>query len=228
MKERIRALEQSGGKGDRETATIIRRLKKAEDMKQLWKKLKLVRHKDNNQGVVRLEIPQEPDMDPKKCTDWQVVDVPTEIVQHLQRRNRSHFGQAHGTPFTVPPLSDQLGFSGDGDAAQQILTGLYDPSNFDASVQILLNHLKYTEATARNPCRPTISDADLCGKALIARHSFSTTADDSDLTPEFIERRDELNRKQVAIRHVRLALINYALERGYSYHHQFRPLQRSQ
>ena len=54
-------------------------------------------------------------------------------------------------------------------------------------------------------------------KVLIARHSFSTDANDSDLTPEFVFRRDELNRKQAEIRSVRLALINYALERGYSF-----------
>ena len=54
-------------------------------------------------------------------------------------------------------------------------------------------------------------------KALVARHSFSTTAADCDLTPGFIARRDEVNRKQATIRHVRLTLINYALERGYSY-----------
>ena len=87
--------------------------------------------------------------------------------------------------------------------------------------------------------RATISDAEFSGKlrvwreststspsgmhlghckALVARHSFSTTTNDSDLTPHFIERRDEINRKQAAIRYVRLlTLINNALERGYSY-----------
>jgi hypothetical protein len=54
-------------------------------------------------------------------------------------------------------------------------------------------------------------------KVLVARHSFSTTADDTDLTPEFIARRDELNFKQAEIRLAKLALINYALERGYSF-----------
>ena len=54
-------------------------------------------------------------------------------------------------------------------------------------------------------------------KVLGARHSFSTTADDTDLTPEFIARRDDLNRKQTDIRLAKLAIINYALERGYSF-----------
>jgi hypothetical protein len=54
-------------------------------------------------------------------------------------------------------------------------------------------------------------------KVLITCHSFSSTADDVNLTPEFITRRDEINRKQKAIRSVRLSLTNYALERGYSF-----------
>ena len=65
LKNKIRSLEQSDSANDRETATIIRRLKKAEDIKRLWKKLKSVRQNDNPQGVVCLEIPLHPDTDPK-------------------------------------------------------------------------------------------------------------------------------------------------------------------
>jgi hypothetical protein len=54
-------------------------------------------------------------------------------------------------------------------------------------------------------------------KSLIARHSYSTTASDDELTSDFRAKRDELNRRQRALRHLHLTLINYALERGYSY-----------
>ena len=177
-------------------------------------------------------------MDPKKCTEWKFVDIPSEIVRQLQHRKSKHFGQAHDTPFTIPPLSDHLGFSGDGDGAVQILNGTYNSSQLDESVQHLIRHLKYTHEIEADTCRPTISDKDFCGKlrvwreststspsglhlghykALIARHSFTSTADESDLSPECIARRSEVNHKQEVIRHVRLSLINYALERGYSY-----------
>jgi hypothetical protein len=69
---------------------------------------------------VRLEIPLRPDTDPKQCNDWQIIDVPSEIVNQLKKRNQLHFGQAHGTPFTVPPLLDQLGFTGNCEYATQI------------------------------------------------------------------------------------------------------------
>ena len=238
VRDRLRRLEQSSTASDKATATIIRRIKKAEDLKQLWRKLKIARQSSQPRGVVRLEIPLHPDTDPKKCTEWQVVDVPTDIVRLLKGRNHRHFGQAHGTPFTIPPLSDDLGFSGDGPGTIPILEGTYDATKFSQPVQTLINHLRYTHDMANEPCRPTISDHEFCSKlkvwreststspsgmhlghykVLVARHSFSTTADDTDLTPEFIARRDDLNRKQTDIRLAKLAIINYALERGYSF-----------
>jgi hypothetical protein len=54
-------------------------------------------------------------------------------------------------------------------------------------------------------------------KAMIAKHSFNTDASDDDLTEDFIRQRDELNQKQAEIRTLHLQLINYALERGYSF-----------
>ncbi|KAI2498671.1 hypothetical protein MHU86_15848 [Fragilaria crotonensis] len=54
-------------------------------------------------------------------------------------------------------------------------------------------------------------------KSLIARHSFSSDLADEELAPEFKERKDELDYRQQAIRQLRLQLLNYALERGYSF-----------
>jgi hypothetical protein len=41
----------------------------------------------------------------------------------LHERNRRHFRQAHGTPFTIPPLLDLLGYDGCTDAAHDMLQG---------------------------------------------------------------------------------------------------------
>ncbi|KAI2499111.1 hypothetical protein MHU86_15381 [Fragilaria crotonensis] len=61
-------------------------------------------------------------------------------------------------------------------------------------------------------------------KALIARHEYSHIQDDenddetaNDQQENLKELRDELNHMQQAIRQLHLHLINYALERGYSY-----------
>jgi hypothetical protein len=54
-------------------------------------------------------------------------------------------------------------------------------------------------------------------KALIARHSYSTSVPDDELTADFREQRDELNRRQAALLELHLSILNYSLERGYSY-----------
>ncbi|KAI2510607.1 hypothetical protein MHU86_3718 [Fragilaria crotonensis] len=236
--QRIQELETSKLSSDKETAQRLRRLQKAEDIKAVTNKLRNVRGKNHSSGVVRLEIPLHSGDDPKACTQWQQIEVPTEIVRLLQERNRLHFGQAHGTPFTVSPLVDLLGYTGFGEAQQQLLRGTFDTTGYDENVQLLLNHLRYAHKAVAENIRPTIDDGDFCAKlrlwsestttspsgmhlghykTLIARHSYSSDAPDEELEPEFKERRDELNFRQQAIRQLRLDLLNYALERGYSF-----------
>jgi hypothetical protein len=131
-----------------------------------------------------------------------------------------------------------LGYTGTSDTQQQILRGIFDSSGYDESVKLLLRHLQYAHHTFADKTRPTISDDDFCDKlktwsesttmspsgmhlghykAHIARHDYSSDAADDELTPEFKARRDELNSRQQALRHLRLTLMNYSLERGYSF-----------
>jgi hypothetical protein len=43
--------------------------------------------------------------DPSTVESWELVHNPDTLQQFIQTRNIKHFGQAHTTPFTVPPLS---------------------------------------------------------------------------------------------------------------------------
>ena len=239
LARKLKHLEQSESNADRDAARKLRRLRKAEDIKNLFKKLKYVRTKEERRGVTRLEIPKDPTDDPKTCKEWKQVDVPTEILELLQTRNRLHFGQAHGTPFTVPPLSSHLGFDGDSKYGDQILNGTYDSSAQDAHAKLLLRYLHgihsitdiskniaisedefrdklkvWSEATATSPSGLHLGHY----KTLIARHSFLTDAADDDLTLEFKQQRDELNFKQNALFHLHLDMLNFALKNGHSYH----------
>jgi hypothetical protein len=188
-----------------------------------------------------LEIPKDPSEDPKKCTEWQIVDISTEIVSNLQRRNTIHFGQAQGTPFTVPPLSIALQFTGEGPGTDDLHSGQWEIPGLDENVQLLLQHLKMSDEMASIPCKATISDAEFTGKlqvwkestttspsgshlghnkALISKHAYSHVHDDDEGTENNVkltELCDELNHMQTAIRQLYLQLINYALERGYSF-----------
>ena len=167
----------------------------------MFTKIRHLRTKTVRHGVTRIKILKESEINPKTCKDWIQIDVPTEIVEHLQNRNCQHFGQAHRTPFTVPPLSDTLGYRGDGIGTEQLLSGTYDLTAYEPHVQLLLAHLHRVEAIAKLPTRAAISEQEFVSKlkiwsektttspsglhlghykAMIARHSFSSDAADED------------------------------------------------
>ena len=125
QKRRIEELESSSRKSDKDQAVRIRRMQKAEALNRLFAKVRGLRINKEKTGVSRIEIPTNPRIDPKLCDTWQQIDVPTYILYHLRERNRRHFGQAHGTPFTQPPLSTDLEFTGLGDASTSMLAGTY-------------------------------------------------------------------------------------------------------
>ena len=160
----IDQLEASAKDGDQKMAARLRRMKKAEDIKNLFEKLRHVRTKNKRRGVTRIEIPLHPDVDPKSCSEWRQVEVPTEVLRLLQERNRSHYGQAHGTPFTIAPLNEDLGFGGEGHKALEILAGTYQNAELDNNVQLLLCHMAHVREMAEAPEYPTITDEEFCSK----------------------------------------------------------------
>jgi hypothetical protein len=99
-------------------------------------------------------------------------------------------------------------------------------------------HLQQVEALRNAPACPTITADEFKSKlkiwtkstttppsglhlgnlkAIIAQHSFCSTAADDYLTSAFLAQHDELDRKQADLFDLHLLLINYPLERGYSY-----------
>jgi hypothetical protein len=159
--EQIAELEAAPDSQNRKKAKILRNLKKAEEMKQLFLKLQLLRQVRQSRGITRIEVPLIQDQDPKQCTEWKTIDVPTEILQHLLTRNRKHFGQAHNTPFTTSPLLDDLGFTGSTDAANEILQGTYNTSELSPHLKLLIAHLQREEGCNNNhQSRSVIQDAD--------------------------------------------------------------------
>jgi exonuclease III len=237
-KRKIQILERSNNAIDRSTVKHLKRMKKSEEIRQLFGKLRSIQRTQERRGVTRLEIPIHPEADPKSCTEWQQIDIPDKILDHLIKRNQYHFGQAHGTPFTIPPLSDQLGFTANTAASHDILTGQFDSQQLDSNVQLLISHLRQVQEMEHEPARPTITDEEYVAKlqiwsentttspsglhlghykALIGRHTHSLEAPNHAVPPEFATIRDELNFKQQAMRRLHLQLLNYALERGYAY-----------
>ncbi len=221
-----------------EHATRRQNLQKSEAIKQLFRKLKSFRLAGQKSGVTCIEIPSPPMADPKTYTTLVQIDVSSKVVFHLCKRNILHFGQANGSPFTVPPLSTQLGYDSQSKTADQILRGVYQYLGDNSNVQLLLNYLTNTADIEQLQVETTILEQDFRGKmsawrestsaspsglhlghykALIARHQYSNTPEDED-EEDHRQNHDRLNRMQKKMLDLHLALLNYALTRGYSYH----------
>jgi hypothetical protein len=85
-------------------------------------------------------VPIDPSENPRTCTQWKVVDVPSEGLEVLQQRNQVHFGQAHGSPsFAVDPLVRTFGYGGCIMVARQALNRNFDFDTItDTSVTAIL------------------------------------------------------------------------------------------
>ena len=234
---RIEELEKSGKPKDRKHAVVLRQMNEKERKRQMFRKLKSLRNQRGATGVSRIEIPVQDDQDPKHCTNWQTIDIPSEVLRHLQKRNRQHFGQANGTPFTRPPLSDDFGFCADTLEAQALLDGDYEFSDHEQpEVQLLLQHLKKLQPLVDHATPSTITEEECRSKlrvwreststspsgqhlghfkTLLARHDYSDVTEED--TPADIQKRDELDAIQTKILRLRLQIVNYALRTGHSY-----------
>ena len=235
---RIQELEASIVRGAKDQATRLCRLRKAEAIKRLFDKLRYLRNSKARQGITRIKIPVHQDADPRSCVSWKQIDVPTEVLLHLQRRNREHFGQAQGTPFTIPPLKDDLGFRGSGDASTSILHGTYDTTRLNQHTALLVQHLQQTDAMAERDSTPTITEEDYISKlavwkestttspsglhlghykALTARHQYTNVEHEAEEETEEMRKQTEWNHMQSCMLDLHVRMLNYALERGYSY-----------
>ena len=90
-KNKLQQLELSGGAKAINQARILHRVQRAEEIKAMMAKIRTARTQSQRRGVTSIEIPVHPDSDPKTCTEWKVIDVPSEVVEQLQKRNREHF-----------------------------------------------------------------------------------------------------------------------------------------
>jgi hypothetical protein len=136
LKEQDEMIEKALSQGKRPKATAIQRIKRHEARRRTWQILQFTKkRRDNDQKLDRLEIPlswPQPDTDilpttrledPKICKDWTTITDPDAIEHYLKLRNRSHFGQAQGTPFTVSPFVESLDWAASTDCCESILAG---------------------------------------------------------------------------------------------------------
>jgi len=90
-------------------------------------------------GLMRLLIPDK--MDPKK---WKtLINInPTDMENSLIAYCQEHFKEAHGPPYTIPPLSTVLNYDSLTKFGQQVLNGTADLQSLEVThhTKLLLHH----------------------------------------------------------------------------------------
>jgi hypothetical protein len=77
----------------------------------------------------------------EEVKDWEPIHDAKVMQLMIQRRNIIHFGQAHGTPFTVPPL-DKLNWEATSIEAEELLSGSI-PAQFISNNPYTIRILEY-------------------------------------------------------------------------------------
>ena len=158
--------------GDTNKAKILRRLHRAETTHNAFLKLRRYLKPKNTGGVTKLEIPIN---QPDGTTITEITEDPQLIEAACLARNKMHFRQAQGTPFTIPPLS-LIESSGCGPISDAILEGRLEDLPFDVQTlpeaqQVILEELEQ--------CCPTMNDTiafeDFKRKFTIWREDTSTS-----------------------------------------------------
>jgi hypothetical protein len=70
------------------------------------------------------------------------IQQPDQLEDILFNRNQKHFSQSDGTPFTRPPLNNQLNFSGVSPFGESVLDGNAFTNNIPDSARAILAELK--------------------------------------------------------------------------------------
>jgi hypothetical protein len=150
----------------------------------MYQKVKSVRGKHTHGGFTSIDVPSswppahsDPTSldslpDSKKATAWRTVDLPDKIVYYLLTRNRLHFGQAKGTPFTQLRFSHQLNWGASTKTAELILDGDFDSAEL-SDIQALL--LKHCACQHRESLPLFITEAALISKLQIWKENTSTS-----------------------------------------------------
>ena len=73
FRNKIDTLESSGTPKERQHAQVLRQMIHKGRKKQMFKKLKMMRHTGGATGVTRIEVPVPADEDPKQCQEWQTM-----------------------------------------------------------------------------------------------------------------------------------------------------------
>ena len=113
---------------DKDPEQIAKTIRRREAIKKMWACIPSSKPHPSG-GLCMVKIPSNPSDDPKHPdTSFRSVTDPSHIESLLLQRNRSHFSQAQGTPLASPDISESLGWGGQTEIADDLLSGSISPT----------------------------------------------------------------------------------------------------
>jgi hypothetical protein len=222
--------------GKSDEAQVMKIILAKEKQAQRWARISRMKGTQHGQGISSLQIPASwPATEagflsatlenPKTCSTWKTVETPAEIEFYLQMRNRLHFGQAKGTPFTTQPLSQRFDWAANSAEAELTLAGDFTSADLDDLQQLLLSHCKREHENVQGN---QISSSSF--RRRLRRWDERTTTSPSGLhlghakalvVPLHLDEQSVegilLKEQQQELFAAHLSMVNYALQHGYSY-----------
>eukprot|EP00978_Attheya_sp_CCMP212_P038720 scaffold194729_cov26-Attheya_sp.AAC.1 len=122
-------------------------MKKAEAQKRMYAIMQRYLKLEDRSGLSQIDIPDMLIDNPKKDEDpvkYKRVVIKEDMEKHLLAHHLVHFGQAEGTPFTTPPLSNLVDFTGKSDFCQKFRAGEVDIDKLqiDKATKLFLKELQ--------------------------------------------------------------------------------------
>jgi hypothetical protein len=140
--------------GEQEEAKAMRKILKAEQSRESWARLRRMLGKGAKGGLTHILV---------ETTDGNLESIADkeEMFDRIIERNKIHFAQADGTPFTTAPIVDHLGRFGTNEVSEWILDGqeVYNEWDVDEPVKVILRALK--RVTEKDSVKHQITAEDL-------------------------------------------------------------------
>jgi hypothetical protein len=239
--EQVVAAEIYDQTGQKEKATLLREIRNSEAMSNTWRIFKNIRGEKDNSTLNQIQVPHDwppphtPFDDIVKLSDpkayalepdphWRTVTLPDEINYNIFLRNRHHFGQGQGTPFTVAPLSHTIDWAASSSTAEAILEGTFHDKDLDQLTKSVIQECK--AKTDLDSIMGQITTAEFRGKFKTWRESTSTSPSGRHLgmykallartSATDYDTATDLRSIQAALIQVHVNLINYCLRFRYS------------
>lgn len=136
---------------------VQKRLKiliRAQRQRHHFQRLKSIFKPKSAGGLTYILVPENFDpiaypYDPNDVEAWEALHDQSAVQNYIQKRNITHFGQAHGSPFTVSPLNS-INWQADSIQAREMIAGSI-PIDFLEGNQQIERVLKYIANRAQLP-----------------------------------------------------------------------------